>query len=423
MKTHMYSASFLNNNYTLYFSTFSNLYLNVKCITLVTNSPRKDSIQCFSYPDVGKTVVSYTKGTQTKSMLDVLYVFLMNEKLPLPMGLHMDIDISENIEMIQIIHIRTYLSHDYITYSTHTYSFRIYIKENPYNYTINVGGKDFTACLEIFIDKPDNPFYNLPKLQQVYSEPECWQDLGHKGNTVDLIKGSLQLCQMLFGVSQFYFEDASQIECGTTNMSQAPPRKFETPLSLAHLTLAKYAQTWYETNFNAFLRDPTRRNEYQKAVHSLLDDSKKNMDFKTMAQHARLNTVQIADLESLYTTSNSWRDFFSSIPKNKQCDMFLKWLPHFLDEHVLQFQPTRHQWCIWLDSLNVLEEDRMPHKIDDSIQPMERTDLYIEMEPEYVGALGGERRGRRRQNTRSQCRKARKESRKRKEHILRFSSS
>lgn len=415
-KTEVYKASVLDEKYTLYFSSFSNLYLNVKCTTVTAD---KNTIQCFSYQDVGKTVVSHIRGRQSVYILSVLHEFLKREGLPLPAGL------PTNLVHVDFTHTHTQPPSDYIVFSTHTHSFRMYIKENPFNYSIRIGGKEFTGCMEIFIDKPDPSDYTLPKLQQVQSEPECWRGLGAKGNTVDFVKGGLQLCQMLFGVSQFELEDASKIECGTTNSSQAPPRKFESPLSLAHLSLAKYGKTWYEANFNAFICDPMKRKEYQNAVRFLSDDSKKSLDFLTMAKKARLTTEQKSELGSLYAASSSWNEFFSSIPKTKQCEMFLKWLPPFLDEHVLHFQPTHHKWCIWLDSLNVVDKDLSElHQRDASILPMERTDLYLEVEPERVGTFGGQRLRRRNRKTRVQERGAiRKQSRKQREHILSFWSS
>ncbi len=81
-----------------------------------------------------------------------------------------------------------------------------------------------------------------------------------------MIKGALQLCQMLFGANMFCFDDNSNIDCGVTNLTQKIPRKLTNAFALAYLSIAEKGKTWYENNFNAFIKDANARDTYYKAI-------------------------------------------------------------------------------------------------------------------------------------------------------------
>jgi hypothetical protein len=351
-----YTCNYSGKIYDLYSIIFK-FSKNVKCISV---NDKNDKMQVFIYSPENKIINSYSSKPNLYNLKNIIDAFLDNTY------------IFEKKE--------TKIYNEYIVFSTHTYTFRAIIKEEPYHYSIKIGGKDFTGCLEIFIDKPSHPYYKPPKLVQVYSEPECWYHLEKKGDIVDLIKGSFQLCQMLFGADTFCFDDNSNIECGITNMEKKPPRKLEKPFSLAHLSISQKGKTWYENQFNAFLLDEGLRKKYNDSLKNLTDPIvKQKDDFDAFASFNRLTQDQYDFLKPIYTLTDTWQLFFHSIPKEKQCTMLFNWLPTFLETKILKFQPTKHQWCISLG-------------IDKDLPEMVRTAVYINTDSNDIRQWGGKRK-------------------------------
>jgi hypothetical protein len=352
-----YTCNYSGNTYDLYNITFK-FSQKVKCISV---NDKNDKIQVFVYSPENTIIDSYTSRSGLNTLVNIIYTFLDN------------ILLFEKKE--------TKLYNEYIVFSTHVYTFRAIIKEEPFHYSIKVGGKDFTGCLEIFVDKPSHPYYKSPKLVQVYSEPECWYHLEKKGDIVDLIKGSFQLCNMLFGAHTFCFDDNSNIEYGITNTEKRPPRKLE-PFSLAHLSIAQKGKTWYENQFNAFLLDKELRKKYSNSLKNLTDsNAKQKDDFEAFASFNRLTQEQYDFLKPIYMTTETWQSFFQSIPKEKQCIMLFNWLPTFLETKLLKFQPTKYEWCISLG-------------IDKDLPEMIRTAFYINTNPDDIRQWGGKRKTR-----------------------------
>lgn len=396
MDTTKYSCVFDGQSYLVY-NTIYNTYLRPKSVTVIRG---EHTIQTFTY---SRTIVSYTTPDVPSDLVYVLYSFLTQIGYPLP---HLIIN---NIPVIQ--YHKVYEEHkDIITFSTATYSFDAQIKEEPFHYAVKIGGKEFMGCIELFVNKPEHPYYKSPKLAQVYSEPECWYQLGKKGEIVDLLRGTFELCQILFGVNVFCLNDNSNIECGITTRTSAPPRKLEKPFSLAHLSIAKKGKTWYEEHFNAFIQDADRRREYEQAVQQL-DNPKQTDDFDSFAAINYLSREQYDGLKSLYESAATWRAFFANIPKDKTCSLLFNWLPDYMDKHILHFAPTKYEWCIYVEPLGIYEKEEvyeMPH--------MERTAMLIHPNSRQTG--GSNRKNR----TLRQRRERRYQTRKQRTLLLSFSN-
>ena len=280
-------------------------------------------------------------------------------------------------------------------FKTAKHTFTAIIKEEPSHYSVKTGGKDFVGCVEIMIDKPSDTM-KLPSLSQIYSEPECWyKSFDSQNDIVDLIKGSLQLCQMLLGTSKFILHDKSAIECGDDkNLSKLPPRKMKRPLSLAPLSFIKYCKTWYELNFNASIYTDNVKiiETYQNGIdklHKAID-----IPFDRFVKRNRLDTEQVRIMEPLYEFGvKTWFAFFNEIPKKRHCDAFFNWLPTFVDEHIMggEFYMNRHKWIIDLGEegelvkptpyKNLPEHEKCKY-VHNNV--MIRTDMYILTDPEEV---------------------------------------
>lgn len=307
---------------------------------------------------------------------------------------------------------RKSVSYDFILFQTPTGIFRAELIAQPFHTTVKVGGSRFMSCVEIFVSKKD-----IPHLSQIYSEPECWEDM-EKGETVEMIKGSLQFVQSIFNVNEFNFEDKSQVDCGITNIEQMSPRKLDKPISLTHLSLVTTGKTWYERHFNARLRnieDAEKDTTIRKILYSPIE-----IPFNTFTEKAYLTREQITYLRSLFERSKTWFDFFKSIPKDKRCTMMFNWTPFFVDNKLFnKFKLREKQWYISVGSLT-----EPTHSNDD--QDMVRTSMYIITDPHiygrYVGTQGGGKKHKTKYQTRNRRSLSRCITRKNRLKVLEFSN-
>jgi hypothetical protein len=334
-----------------------------------------------------KTVLSYTQNNSSIE-ISLIQEYLMNR-------IHPAIPTKYTLNQI---HFRT---------AKHT--FVANITEERMHYSVKTGGKGFVGCVEIMIDKLSNSM-QLPTLSQIYSEPECWyKSFGTHNDIIDLIKGSLQLCQMLFGASKFTLSDNSAIECGgEKNISEKPPRKLKRSLSLAPLYVIKYGKTWYQYQFNAYM--DTSNQQLVHAYNKGLSKLKLVIDlpFTNFIKRNRLTNQQIELIEPIYEKcigKKSWFAFFNAIPDKKHCDVFFNWLPTFIDDYIMnkEFYMNQVKWIIDLGEEGHLVKETEPQKrqkvtnVPNNIpeltidceythEPitMVRTDLYILTDPEEV---------------------------------------
>lgn len=221
-------------------------------------------------------------------------------------------------------------------FRTPTSTHRAIIKNTGLNYLVKIEGTRGESCIEIFVENPTESF---SVLAQIYSEEDCsYECFMEKGATVDMLKASLQVCSLLFGVSHFELKDGSNIECDTTPI----PRKRIKPLSLAHMTIIKYGQTWYEQNFQAYLKNPSDREAYRKGLAAL--NAPISMTFKEFYRLARFQIDQFPIFEPLFAASSTWLEFFQKIPKEKHCEL-LYWAPSFMDT-LMGFDVQKPIWAI-----------------------------------------------------------------------------
>jgi hypothetical protein len=239
---------------------------------------------------------------------------------------------------------------DFIHMRTHKHTYRFTVKEATYYYYVTVGGNTFHKCIELFIYKE-----GASTLSQVYSEPECTVDSmlhGNGGETVDMIKGTLQLCQLLFGVNEYMFRDASEIECSEKDMSKPIGKRITKPFSLTHLSIINKCKTWYEFHFHATIKDPSEQKKYKDSLAVLNEPM--NFTCETIASdpYARLTDEQCVELEPYFSSTKTWIQFLRSVPKEKQCEL-LNWTHSYLDR-LMKFQPRAHDWVMYVEPVKQL---------------------------------------------------------------------
>jgi len=247
----------------------------------------------------------------------------------------------------QILQYKNFKYNSPLYFRSQKHIFQAQIKDEKYHISVKVGGKTFEGCVEIMIHKGSEDKDAL--IAQIYSEPECAMDsVLQMGESIDMIKASLQVCQILFNITEFKFKDNSEFDCVKKNLSKSPPRKRTKPISLAHLHLIKYGKTWYEDNFNASLvkqEDQEAFSSGKQHLNTLID-----IPYDEFAKINKLTHEQYDELQNYYSSSISWMEFFQKIPKLKHCEL-LNWAPSFIDI-VMNYQLNTSFWKIDLEGEN-----------------------------------------------------------------------
>ena len=306
-------------------------------------------VQCVS--DNKLSYVSYVtdNSDETLSAANVLFNFMQNNNLLIPVILEKIVEYTVNIEEeFTLVHP--------IQYKTNRHIFLATIKENKESFYVKIGGVVFSGCMEIFIYEN-----SISKLTQVFSEPECDVKFSeYEFNAIDaveMIKGALQICQLLFDVNEFEFLDMSNIECDKSNYkSRKLPRSFKSPFSLTHLYLITHCKTWYEYHFNARLSDKKCQDKYEDNKNILIKPI--NIHISKLVKDYEINAIQ---LSKYYDASKSLVEIATNIPLAQRCEL-LRWVPNFLDNN-LEILLRDKYWIIKLDSLSEININSNIHSI------------------------------------------------------------
>jgi hypothetical protein len=346
------------------------LFFSLTRVFIITGQHNHHILQYTLYPSKSLILSYATENTQELVSLHSLYLQILINKGML-----------DPISTIPTVHYTILSTKNGVLESpffiqSANHIFQVTLKQEPYHTFVKVGGKTFEGCIELFLKQDD-----VSTIAQLYSEPECGYDsfLQGSGETVDMIKSALQLCQMLFSVHTFQFTDNSNIDCGKKNMSKPPPRKQQKPLSLAHLYLMTHCKTWYEYHFNAFLTEPEQQNKYSVGLQRFLGPI--TLSFDEVVKQGTLSTVQQNELQDYFSGASSWYEFFQSIPKEKQCTL-LSWVPFFIDK-LMGLRLNQQSWTIELGTGLPFEKNTMLItqtdlcSIERGPQTMIRTDMLL----------------------------------------------
>jgi hypothetical protein len=217
-------------------------------------------------------------------------------------------------------------------------SFKAVLTSQPFGYTVKIGGNSYLNCINISITL-QNGIVTKAKIGHIQSEPECgFGTLLENGKTVDFIKSVLQFCKLKFPSLRYIeFDDMSNIDCGISK-DKAPPRRPEKPFSLSHFSITRTGKTWYENRFGAKPIDPKLYTKYRSAIETLYKPAR--LTFEAFCADAQFTNEQATILKEYYSPTQTWIDFFNSIPKVDQCKALYNWLPAFITKLIQStFQP------------------------------------------------------------------------------------
>ena len=143
-------------------------------------------------------------------------------------------------------------------------------------------------------------------------------------------------------ITELSFEDYSNIEC-TTNVY---------PISLYYFSIAFNGETWYENMFNARQKDFNKHAECKEKIKKLLylEEEKTNISFIRFLQISYPPGELFDELEKYYSTSNTFGDFFTSIPELDRCRLVGDWISNFM-RYFLKDVFSYNDWIIELPAV------------------------------------------------------------------------
>jgi hypothetical protein len=217
------------------------------------------------------------------------------------------------------------------------------LRDQIYSRNFKIGG-NYPDCVNVSITYQNN----LPvsaSIPHVVYDPECsiHTPLDRGQGSVIMIKTLLQYIHtQIPTLTEVRFEDKSSIECATEQEIETKGSRFRKkgtyiyPIPLYYFSLAFNGETWYEKHFHARQSDTTKHQKYKETVHALLysQEQKSNTSFLQFLQIAQPPIEIIQELESYYTNTKTFGDFFQSIPKLDRCKLVREWIYPFMSYHL-----------------------------------------------------------------------------------------
>jgi hypothetical protein len=240
--------------------------------------------------------------------------------------------------------------------------YRFKIIDNTLSYNDQIYSRNFkiggnvSDCVNISIQYINNKPISA-YIPHIMYDPECSMDvILEKGKgTLIMVKTLLDyIHKKIPTITEVLFEDKSNIECATDIEIQkgSKHKKKGTniyPIPLYYFSIAFNGKTWYEKQFNARQQDETKHIQYREKINKILylKEEKSNTTFERFLEISQPPKDVIDELHEYYTTSNTFGDFFTSIPKNDRCRLVRDWISRFM-EYYLKSVFSNANWIIQL---------------------------------------------------------------------------
>lgn len=206
-------------------------------------------------------------------------------------------------------------------------------------YRIRFGGKQ--AC--VFIEVYEEELY--PNLTSLGTNKECALEPGAGllpgAGTVRMVKAAIRFVYTLFPHQKdIYFKDTSKVSCSRGRVS------------LAHLYIAKYHQTWYQQKLGAVLVNDSDENSLKDLVKCLRQPYRETFDIfyttfiiPNMRPHNKELVYQ--KLEPLHKAHRTYHGWLKDVASHYDCSILRNWLEAFF--RTLSPFDFRSEWKIKKD--------------------------------------------------------------------------
>ena len=127
-------------------------------------------------------------------------------------------------------------------------------------------------------------------------------------------------------IREVTFEDNTNIECMDDDAENVRV------IPLYYFSIAFNGETWYEKHFNARQKDSKRHAEYKLRINSLLNvpDTKSSVTFSQFVEMTAPPLEIAEELRGYYDRSNTFGEFFQSMPKPDRCRLVRDWIGDFM---------------------------------------------------------------------------------------------
>lgn len=212
-----------------------------------------------------------------------------------------------------------------------------------YGRNFKIGG-NYSDCVNVSVSYDENNQPISAQIPHIMHDPECSID-----NPLDHGQGSVIMIKTLFdyihtqlpSITHIKFEDKSNIECATEDEIKRSSLfkkrgSLVYPIPLYYFSIAFNGKTWYEKNFNARQKDENKHISYHRKVKHLLysREPKINTSFMQFLTIAMPPIEIVSELEKYYINTETYGDFFQSIPKHERCRLVGVWISTFMEYHL-----------------------------------------------------------------------------------------
>jgi hypothetical protein len=202
--------------------------------------------------------------------------------------------------------------------TTPRYKFNVTISTRDYRvykqYTVFVGGKS-KGCVVITLGSPPTNSRYASMVSNAAQIPSCSVDklLERGEGTKYMMKLALRLIKdNVFAAYGYEFSCESERTFELTDRSSFPCGDYS--ISLAHVSVALYGQTWYEKHFGAKLKDDSMRERYNDAVGAMSKQEHKRPFIEFMGLYGySVAKEHLKVFESLYTKADTYQAFFRAL--------------------------------------------------------------------------------------------------------------
>lgn len=231
--------------------------------------------------------------------------------------------------------------------------------EQIYSRNFKIGGKNI-HCVDISITYNENKPVSA-SIPHIFYDQECTNDVPlEKGNgSIIMIKTLLKhVYKEIPSLKYIDFEDKSNIECATEEEIIKKSSRFKKrgthviPVPLYYFSIAFNGLTWYEKHFNAIQKNQEKHKSYRERINFLLYEKEAKMEFINFLQIAQPPMEIVDELEKYYENSNTFGDFFESMPKSKRCYLVKGWIENFMSNQ-LKDVFSNENWIIPLGETTI----------------------------------------------------------------------
>ena len=202
--------------------------------------------------------------------------------------------------------------------------------------TLQIGG-DYPDCVSIFIRYADN---KPSSANMSINDAECvTNEKKGDGSKVMIQTLIAYLRQKYPTITEIEYDDMSSIECATNeeltsakNLKRGSNLK---PMSLYNLSIAYNGLTWYEKYFGGRQQNMETHAKYRERVKILLHDkATKPENFNDFIKIAHVPPNLWTELFEFYKTTETYSQFFNSMPKSERCRLLRPWIDTFMAHYL-----------------------------------------------------------------------------------------